>query len=86
MRKSSLSHSWSTEQDAGNSRKDCTDSQVWRLKMSAPPQETVRGQERDWGREGGVSEWRNHKGGNLTEQSVKGCVCQNVIEKQNLRL
>lgn len=43
--------------------------------MSAPPHKTVsqteaRRQERGWAREGGVSEWRNHKDGHITEQEA----------------
>lgn len=94
MRKSSLSHFWSTEQDAGNSRKGCTDSQVRRLKMSAPPQKTVskkevRGQERGAGigrvgcQNGGSTKMGTRQS---RKQSVKSCTYQNVIEKQNLGL
>lgn len=65
-----------TGQDPGNSRKGYTDSQVKRLRMSAPSQYTEwsrkkwGGQGRGWGREGVLSEGRNDKDGHITEEEA----------------
>lgn len=65
-----------TGQDPGNSRKGYTDSQVKRLRMSAPSQYTEwsrkkwGGQGKGWGREGVLSEGRNDKDGHITEEEA----------------